>query len=148
MFDRYRAVAQDVAKLRTSFGENLAHEQPAVAVVRIGLAAHERQPMTSGAVDHAIYRCVEARLPCHLSVQRMALRVVVLTPVGSAAKRVAQEEIANPVVAESVLKLLSVELGDVARIRIGPDVDSEVDPLSAKQGDEPLKLVVRVPDRP
>jgi hypothetical protein len=65
-------------KFDSSVRQNLANEQPAVAIVRISLAAHQGDAVAMRAIDQALDSCLERLLFGHRPVQRMTLGIVVL----------------------------------------------------------------------
>jgi hypothetical protein len=85
-----------MTELESAVGEHLAHEQSAVAAVRIGLAAHQRHPVLASAVDQALYGRTKRGLLCHPVVKRSSLLVVVLVAGWSPAELFSEEDSGCP----------------------------------------------------
>lgn len=119
-----------------------------MAFVWLAATTQQGQSMVSGALKDAGNSLLEVRLSGHLSVERVTGRVVVLVAIGSAAKSIAEKQIADTKRLQCGLQRLAVEVWRDARVGVGTEVDDELDFFPAKKGAEPLKVVVRVPDGP
>ncbi len=72
----------------------------------------------------------------------MTVGVVVLLARGTPAELRSEEQVAHAQRGHGRLQLLAVELGRIAGVRIGADIDQELDPLGRKQMREALEGVV------
>jgi hypothetical protein len=125
-------------------GQNLADEQPAVAVIWLTLAAHDRNPMIGRSCQQSVHRLGEAGLLRHEPVKSVPLRVVVIVASRTASELLAEEEVANSGPAQALLNLLAVELRRESRVREGAHVDDVLDLLLAQKTDEFVELVIGV----
>jgi len=137
-----------MAKFDSSIGQDLADEEPTMAVVRISLAAHQGDAVAMCAIDEALDSGLEWLLFGHRSVQGVALCVVVLLACWPAAELLAHEHVAHATLRHGSLKLITVEVRRVARVRKGPHIDEDFDPLPQDEPRKFLELVVRVPYGP
>jgi hypothetical protein len=107
-----------MTELDAMIGEHLTDQQPAVTVVRLGLAAHKRDPMVVTAAYQALYGLPKRRLLGHAVIAGSTLLVVVLFPRGPAAQLVSEEEVAGTCSAQSRLHAIAIELLGEARVGV------------------------------
>jgi hypothetical protein len=131
-------------KFDSSIRQNLADEQPTVAIVRIPLAAHQGDAVAMRAVDQALDSCLERLLFGHRSVQRTTLGIVVLLVRRATPQLLSEEEIANAALSHRRLELVAVEVRRKARVWKGPHIDEELNPLSQNEMRKGIELVVRM----
>ena len=137
-----------MAQLDAAIRKYLSHEQTSVAVLRISLAADQRDPVLGSPVEEALDRGLERLLLGHRPIQRVPLGVVVLLAVRAPAERFAQEQVVEPAATELGVELLAVEVGRKPRVRKRPHVDEKLDALAGDQLDEPIEPVIGMTDRP
>jgi hypothetical protein len=76
----YDSVGKDVAELHSVIGQDLADEQPAMALTRLALAAQQRDPVLATADQQAPHGRLESGLLCHAVIASTAMLVVMLLP--------------------------------------------------------------------
>jgi len=101
-----------------------------VAVPRLTATAHQCEPVIPAAAENPVGCALERRLRCHRTIKGVPLGVVVLLTVRTPTQRLAEEEIANTELADRVLELLAVEVGCVARVRVGTHIHEKADSLA------------------
>ena len=111
-------------------GQNLADEQPAVALARLPLAAKQRDPMLASTAQEALNRRLKPWLLGHAVVASVAVLVVIRLPRRPAAELLPEEEIALAGPAKRRIELLAIEVRSDARVRVGPHVDDHLNTLS------------------
>ena len=119
-----------------------------MAVARLPTTAHQRESMRLRAAQDSSDCAFEFRLGRHRSVKGVSFGVVVPVVARATTQRFAQKEVADATRADRGLQLLAVEMGRVARVRIGTHIHEEVDPVVEQQLGEPVRLVVRMPNGP
>jgi hypothetical protein len=67
-------------ELHPVVGQHLAYEQPAVALLRLTLAAQQGDPMLPTAAQQALHGRPKRWLFCHAVIARATLLVVMLLP--------------------------------------------------------------------
>jgi len=142
------SIREDMTECHPVVSQDLADEQPAVAIARLALAAKQRDPMLSSTAQEALNRHLEPWLLGHAVVASMAVLVIIRLPRWPAAKLLPEEEIARAGPAKRRIELLAVELRSDTRVRIGPHVDDHLNALSLQELRKVLKRVVGMPDRP
>jgi hypothetical protein len=130
------------------FSQDLADEQPAVALARLPLAAKQRDPVLASTTQQALNRYLEPWLLGHAIVASVAVLVVIGLPRWPAAEILPREEIARTGPAKRRIELLAVEVRREARVRVGPHVYHDLDALGLQELRKVLKRVVGMPDRP
>ncbi len=148
MLDLNAAIGEDVAQLGAVIAQHLADQEPTMALLRPSTAAEQCEAMIPAALQQALDGLLERRLRCHIAIQRMPGGIVLLVPLRTAPQRQAKEGIANPSLFDRRLKALSVEVRRKPRIGIRTNVDEELDALALNERDEPIEVMVRMPDSP
>jgi hypothetical protein len=80
-----------MTELDTVVGKHLADQQSAVALVWLGLAAHQSDPVALATALQALYRPQKRRLFSHAVITGSSLLVVVILPRGPAAQLLSKE---------------------------------------------------------
>jgi hypothetical protein len=80
-----------MAQLHSPVGEHLSEEQSPVALLRLPLAAQERDPMITATAQETRYRRLKRRCLCHAAVESATLFVVILISRRPTAKLVSEE---------------------------------------------------------
>jgi hypothetical protein len=107
-----------MTELDPVLSQDLAHKQPAMALVRLGLAAKQCDPTLPAIVRQPLNGELERGLLGHAVVASMAVLVVMILPRWPTAELLAGEEIADARFAESLIQVLAVELRSEARVGI------------------------------
>jgi len=142
------SIREDMTECHPVVSQDLADEQATVALLRLPLAAKQRDPTLASTAQEALNRHLEPWLPGHAIVASVAVLVVILLPRWPAAELLPEEEIARAGPAERRIELLTVELRCDARVRVGPHVYDDLDALDTQELRKVLKRVVGMPDRP
>jgi hypothetical protein len=128
--------------------QNLADEQPAMALARLPLAAKQRYPMLASTAQEALNRYLKPWLLGHAVVASVAVLVVIRLPRWPAAELLPEEEIARADPTKRRIELLAIEVRSDTRVRVGPHVDDHLNALSLQELRKVLERVVGMPDRP
>jgi hypothetical protein len=142
------SIREDMTECHPVVSQDLAYEQPAVALARLALAAKQRHPMLSSTAQQALNRRLEPWLLGHAVVASVAVLVVIRLPRRPATELLPKEEIARAGPAKRRVELLAIEVRSDARVRVGPHVDDHLNALSLQELRKVLKRVVGMPDRP
>ena len=141
-------VRQDVAQLSAVIAQDLADQQPAMAVARLSTAAHESKPMLRRSTQELMDRILEGRLLGHIAIERMTFLIKVLVALRTSAKRMAEEQVVDVSGRQRRPQLLAVELRHKPRVRVGPHIDHMGDLVAQHKSNERLDVVIGVPDSP
>ncbi len=76
-------VREDVAQLRAPVTQDLAHQEPAMALVRLPATAQQRDAMLGCAAQNSVDGFVEGRLGGHPVVQGMTLGIELIFASGA-----------------------------------------------------------------
>jgi len=76
-----------VAQLRAVIAQNLADQEPAVALLRLAATTQQRDAVLSSALQDPTNRGNESGLLSHLRVQRVPVSIEVLLALWTSAKR-------------------------------------------------------------
>lgn len=142
------SVGKDVAQLGSAITQHLADQEPAMALSRSPTAAEQCKALIPTALQQALDGLLECRLRRHLAIQRMPSGIVLLVPLGTAPQRQSKKRVADPSLFYRRVKALSVEVGCKSRIGIRANVDEELDVLALNELDEPIEVMIRMPDGP
>ena len=140
------AVGQDVRDVDAAPHQLARDENRPVAVERLLLGAHQRQPVAARAVRHAVQAAAEQGRAGQARVPHAPLLV---TPriVRPCAQLAAEEHVPDPLRFECARQRLAVELRVEAAVGRGADVGERGDAAGPQQGHECLRRVVGVADR-
>ncbi len=144
----HRALAQHipvreyVAQLRAPFTQDLAHQEPAMALVWLPAAAQQRDAMLGHAAQDRLDRLAEGGLRGHPVVQGMTVGVELIFALRTTTERGAEERVANAAPLDRGLQLVAVEVRRVARVGMRPYVHHMRDAVTPHQGKEHLDIVV------
>jgi len=142
------SIREDMTECHPAVSQDLADEQPAVALARLPLAAKQRDPMLTSTAQEALNCHLESWLLGHAVVASVAVLVVIRLPRWPAAEILPEVEIARASPAKRRIELLTVEVRSDARVRVGAHVDDHLDALGLQELRKVLKRVVGMPDRP
>ncbi len=137
-----------MAELDAALGENLADEQPPVALVGLTLAAEQRDAMLVAAAADACDGFLKRRCARHPVIESVSALVVVIGLPGPTPECVAEEQVTRTGVAEPRSERLAIELGRDTRVWVRADVYDELDLLASQELREPCERVIRMPDGP
>jgi len=104
------SIREDMTECHSVVSQNLADEQPAVTLLWLALAAHQRHPMLPSPAQEALNRHLEPWLLGHAVVASVAVLVVMFLPRWPAAELLPKEEIARAGSAKRRIELLAVEV--------------------------------------
>jgi hypothetical protein len=135
-------VREDVAQFRAPFTQDLAYQEPAMALVRLSAAAQQRDAMLGCAAQNPVDRVAERRLHGHPVIQRVTVGVELIFAPWSPTQRRAEVRIANATLLDRGLQLIAVEVGCVARVRMGSYVHQMRDLVALYQVEEHHDIVV------
>ena len=142
------SIREDMTEHHPVVHQDLADEQPAVALARLPLAAKQRDSVLASTAQQALNRHLEPWLLGHAVVASVAVLVVIVLARWPAAELLPEEEIARASPAKRRIELLAVEVRSDARVRVGPYVNDHLDALGVQELRKVLKHVVGMPDRP
>jgi hypothetical protein len=125
-------------KFGSLLGQHLADEQAPMAVLRVSLAAEQRESVAARTSDEALDRQRELRLFGHGPVEGVAFGIVVLLSGRTTSELFSEKQIPHALACHRRLDLLAIEMWREMRVRIGAHVDEELDLLAQ---DEPRKCV-------
>jgi len=135
-------IREYVAQLGAPVTQDLAHQEPAMALVRRSAAAQQRDAMLGRAAQNPVDRFAEGGLRGHPVVQGMAVGVELIVAPRTPAERRAQELVADATCLHRGLQFLAVEMRSEARVRMRPYVHQLRDSVALHQGEERLDIVV------
>ncbi len=92
------------------FGKHPANQQTTMTILRLALAAHQGDAMLIRPVQKPVDRLTKVRLARHLSVESVAVHVIVLLLAWTSAQLLPEEEVAKVACAKSRGKILMIEL--------------------------------------
>lgn len=110
--------------------QDLADEQPAMALTWLPLATQQRDPMIARAAQESLNRSLEPWLLGHAVVASVAVLIIIRLPRWPAAKLLPEEEIARTGPAKRRVELLAIEVRGYTRVRVGPHVHDHLNALS------------------
>ena len=135
-------------ELRALLSEHLADQEPAMAVVWLSTAAHDRETALLGTLEDPLDTPEEGRGLGHRAVKRVALGVQVVFVGWTPTQLLTHEDVANPYPSKGALYLLPVEVICKPRVGMRANVDQVLDPMLRQKAQEVLLIVVRVTNGP
>jgi hypothetical protein len=129
-------------KFDSLVGQDLADEQPPMAVARVSLAAEQSDAVALRAGDEALERDRKRPFFGHRPVQGVAFRVVVLLSGRAASELVPEEQIAHSLPTHRRLDLVAVEMWRETRARERPHIHEELDLLTRHELRKVIKPVI------
>jgi hypothetical protein len=140
------SVAADVLDVHSVSQRDSRHQQASVAIGRVLLCAHGRDPHASRAVQQPLHAGGEELRLSYEVIADVSLGVVVTGVIWPAPKLLAQEDVADALFAKAPLKDGLIEAGGVSGMRPGAHVGDGLDPVADEEVEEVLERVIRVPD--
>jgi hypothetical protein len=125
-------------KFGSLIGQYLANEQTPMAMLRVSLAAEQRDSVAARTRDEALDRQRELRRFGHGPVEGVAFGIVMLLLGRTTSELFSEKQIAHALACHRRLDLLAIEMWREARVRIRAHVNEKLDLLTQ---DEPRKGV-------
>jgi hypothetical protein len=129
-------------KFDSLVSEDLSDEEPAMAVLRVSLAAEQRDPVALRTSREPLERVRKRLLFGHRPVEGVTVRVVVLLLCRAAAELVSKKQIADAPPTHGRLDLVAVEMWRETRVRERPHIHEELDLLTRHKLRKVIKPVI------
>jgi len=127
------SIGADVKHFVAPLCEDAAHQQAAMAVRRVFLAAHQRYAELRHAAFQALHAALKECVAGAFSIKDAALVVIIVIAAGSAAQFFAQEKVLHAGSGQLALERSLVELRRIFRIGRRTRVDHDLNSVACQQ---------------
>jgi hypothetical protein len=140
------SISANVQNFMSPLHQNSSHQQPAMAVRRIFLAAHKGKPIFGHPALKPFDPGHKGGIGGHAAVHGMSFHVVIRLILRPSTQLPAEKQIFDSGCIQSTLKNFTVELRGVFRIGCGPDVHEDFNAVLGEQFRKCLERMRGVPD--